>query len=152
MGILGRQALTAPELLGQLCNPLMNHSQCTAGACFIRQTLIFQKQQHIAVNEAAEPRKQHFRHDLEAAVMFVSAETHGDDRYIVHIHVVQCLPQQTNVIGRAAAAARLKLNERRPARIKIPTGQSIKLLERLSRTSCGQKNMKQSDDGRRIIG
>ena len=126
--VAGGQPLFRAELPGQLVHPFAHRAFGFARVYLIRQNLILQQKENVAVNQTAQPRQNHARGNFEAAVFFDAAEAERQHGNIVHSHVVQCLAEQTEVIGGTATAAGLELNQCGLVRVEIAAGERVNLL------------------------
>ena len=68
------QPLLRAELPGQLVHPFAHRAFGFARVYLIRQNLILQQKENVAVNQTAQPRQNHARGNFEAAVFFDAAE------------------------------------------------------------------------------
>ena len=105
---LFRASFFCAELSGKFVRPFFDRFRGVSGGYFVRFRLIFQKQQHIAVDKRRKSVEKHFRRDFEAAVFFKPRKAHGDDGNEPQPHFFKGFSQKKYVIRGSATAARLK--------------------------------------------
>ena len=87
--------------------PLLKKLVRRALNLFIRPRRIEHAHEQIAVYQRHQPALYEFHRDLEAGIRFESGHVYRNDRYLLHVEILQSLSQKRNVVAGSAASARL---------------------------------------------
>ena len=105
-------AAFAAELLADVVHPAVHQRVGLPRCDLVGAGLVAQQHQHVAVDQRGQRAAQQPQRDLEAGVLLHAREVDGDDGDLPHARFFERLAQQEDVVGGAAAAARLRHQQR----------------------------------------